>query len=81
MRFRYYVDFMTEKVLTAKDFESRAKEVGLSIAELCRRAKVAQSSFHRWKTGDYGISIGTYSNLLDVLLAAESHTESESAAE
>lgn len=36
---------------TAKDIERLAAEAGMSIAELCRRAGVAQSSFTRWKRG------------------------------
>ena len=76
MRFCDYADSMTETVLTPHDFEGRTKKAGLSIAELCRRANVAPSSFHRWKSGGNGITIGTYSDLLKVLLAAEIQSES-----
>lgn len=62
---------MIEKPMTATDFEAAARDAGLSIAELCRRANVPQSSFHRWKAGGSGITLGTYSDLVDVLLAAD----------
>lgn len=66
-------------LLTARGIESRAKERDLPIAEVCRRANVAQSTFHRWKTGESGLTIGTYVKLLDVIHGAESApTETDS---
>ena len=78
---RYYVNPMEDKpFLTAGQFEARAKGASLSIAEICRRANVAQSSFHRWKANDgKGINVGSYGKLIDALLAAE--TEPKSAVE
>lgn len=58
---------MTEKPLTADEFEALARGAGLSIAEVCRRAKVAPSTFHRWKGGESGLTIGSYVKLLDVI--------------
>lgn len=62
---------MTERVLTADEFEALAKAAGLSMAEVCRRAKVAQSTFHRWKAGEAGMTLGSYAKLLDAVQAAE----------
>lgn len=79
MQFRSYVVPMTERPLTAEEFEILAKEAGLSVAEICRRAKVATSTFHRWKTGESGLTIGSYVKLLDALegrsVASESIAE------
>ena len=31
--------------------ETRAKSAGLTTKELCRRAGVSRSNFHKWKSG------------------------------
>lgn len=38
--------------IIVEQIEKRAKEAGLSIAEVCRKASVANSTFTRWKSGD-----------------------------
>jgi predicted transcriptional regulator len=37
--------------LTPADIEQRAHAMGLSLAEVCRRAGIAQSTWVRWKAG------------------------------
>jgi hypothetical protein len=32
--------------------EARLSREGVSVARLCRRAEIAQSTWHRWKTGE-----------------------------
>lgn len=66
---------MTERVLTADDFEARARDAGMSMAEVCRRAKVAQSTFHRWKTGEAGMTLGSYAKLLEAIQSTESDSQ------
>lgn len=77
MRYRYYEKYMTERllILTAEEFEAKAKAAGLSIAEVCRRAKVAQSTFHRWKTGYAGMNLGSYAKLIQAVQDTESVQE------
>lgn len=58
---------MTEKPLSADQFEALAKDAGLSISEVCRRANLAPSIFHRWKSGKSGLTIGSYVKLLDAV--------------
>lgn len=39
----------TDQILA--DIEARARSRGISIAKLCREAKIAESTFVRWKNG------------------------------
>ncbi len=51
--------------------EQRAKLVGLSMATVCRRAKVAQSTVSRWKAGDFEPRLKVLGRIDAVLTAAE----------
>ncbi|WP_158250644.1 helix-turn-helix transcriptional regulator [Novosphingobium sp. HII-3] len=56
--------------------EARARKLGLSMSELCRRANVHPTTFSRWKLTKknpepIGASIKTLSALENVLKAAE----------
>ena len=39
------------QTMTPEQIEAAADAAGLSIAEVCRRAGIAQSTFGRWKAG------------------------------
>jgi hypothetical protein len=56
---------MSEHLLSPADIEARARAVGISIAEVCRRAKCAETSFHRWKAGRSSINLNTYKAFVD----------------
>lgn len=47
----YYVD-MTGILSRIQEIERRAKDAGLTMAELCRKASVQHSLFCRWRRGD-----------------------------
>jgi len=51
--------------------EDRAKTIGLSIAEICRRAGIANSTFKRWKSGQTEPQFRVYRKLLSALENAE----------
>jgi transcriptional regulator with XRE-family HTH domain len=50
-------------LLTPAEIEARAKEAGLSLAELCERAGIALSTFYRWRSGDTSPSVNVYRRL------------------
>lgn len=58
-------------LLTAADLEALAKAKPISIAEVCRRAGVAESTFWRWKSGATEPTLGIYRRLLDVVRAKD----------
>lgn len=62
---------MTNGKEYARNFARRARAVGMSVNELCRRAKVAPSTFQRMRTGQVEPSLGTINKLLAVLERAE----------
>lgn len=49
---------------------SRAKAVGLSVSELCRRAQVPRSTFEGWKD-KYDPNIDGYRRIIAALEGAE----------
>lgn len=59
----------TDAILSPFEIEARATEAGLSIADLCRRADIALSTFYRWKSGKTAPGIGVYQRLIDALPA------------
>jgi transcriptional regulator with XRE-family HTH domain len=53
-------------LLSPGDIEARARSAGLSMAEVCRRADIAQSTFQRWKTGETEPNLAVYRRLVEV---------------
>jgi transcriptional regulator with XRE-family HTH domain len=49
----------------------RATAAGLTISEMCDRAGVAVSTFHRWKRGANRITVDNYKRLRAVVADAE----------
>jgi len=58
---------MPEQPLSADEIEAAFRANGLSMAEACRRATVAQSIFQRWKSGISGMSLASYARLIKAL--------------
>lgn len=63
-----------QQILT--DLEARARAVGLSISEACRRAEIHPTTFSRWKLSDKnpspkGATIQSVGKLEAVIAAAE----------
>jgi predicted transcriptional regulator len=54
-------------VVSPDEIEAKAKAAGLSIAEVCRRARVAQSTFSRWKVGKTKPTLGVYQRLCEAV--------------
>ena len=54
------------KLLTPTQIERRARKNGMTIAGMCKAAKIAPSTFNRWKGGDTSIKLSIYQKLLDV---------------
>lgn len=52
------------ELLTAEQMEARARDAGLSLHEVCKRADIAVSTFWRWKRGLTKPSIGVYQRLI-----------------
>lgn len=55
------------KLLTPHDVEAKAKDAGLSIADVCKRAGIAQSTFSRWKAGRTSPTLTIYQRIEAVL--------------
>lgn len=60
---------------TAAEIESAARQSGLSINELCRRAGVAPSTFHRWKGGEHSPAVRIVEEWCRVIAAAATEQE------
>jgi predicted transcriptional regulator len=56
-------------VPTVSEIRAAAKERGLSIAALCRRADINQSAFYRWEKGK-PMSYLVIQKLIDTIAAA-----------
>lgn len=65
---------------TPADLEGAATRKGLSIAEVCKRAGVARSTFTRWKSGDTSPTISVLEKLVQALGADEQKTNPDSEA-
>lgn len=56
-----------QDMLTPADIEAKASAVGLTMAEVCRRAGIAHSTFTRWKAGRTEPTLDVYRKLRDVV--------------
>lgn len=70
----HYVSHMVD-LLSPSDIESLAAKAGKSIAQVCREAGVAQSTFSRWKAGRTEPTLDVYRRLLGAVSAADSPSE------
>lgn len=58
------------ELLSPKDVEKLAAAAGKSMAEVCREAGVAPSTFTRWKAGQTEPTLGVYRRLVAVVSPA-----------
>jgi transcriptional regulator with XRE-family HTH domain len=58
-------------LLSPAEIERLADDAGLSVAELCKRANVAHTTFYRWRLGRTSPSLDIYQRLKEVLRAAQ----------
>jgi predicted transcriptional regulator len=64
-----------DDLLTPADIERLAREAGISLADACRRAGIAQSTFSRWKAGKTEPTLGVYRRLRDAVMPAPAAQE------
>lgn len=57
-----------DDLLTPADVERFARVAGLSMAEVCRRAQIAQSTFCRWKAGHSAPRLDVYTRIRSAVL-------------
>lgn len=57
-------------LLTPGDVEDLARQAGIPMAELCRRAGISPSIFSRWKSGETEPSLSNYRRIRDAAEAA-----------
>tara|TARA_R110002126_G_scaffold2345_11_gene13523 strand:+ start:439 stop:726 length:288 start_codon:yes stop_codon:yes gene_type:complete len=57
-----------QDLLTPHQIEAHATAAGLSMAEVCRRAQVATSTFSRWKSGKTEPTLDVYRRLRNAAL-------------
>lgn len=53
-------------LLSPHDLERLGRENGWTLTALCREAKIAQSSFTRWKRGANGMTLRVYQRVYAV---------------
>ncbi|MGD0109224.1 MAG: hypothetical protein ABSC06_35080 [Rhodopila sp.] len=56
------------ELLTPSDIERLARQSGMTMAEVCRRAGLATSIFARWKAGKTEPNLENYRRIRDVVL-------------
>lgn len=54
-------------LLTPQDLEELAKANGKTMAQVCREAKIAPSTFTRWKAGETEPTLGIYRRLSEAV--------------
>jgi transcriptional regulator with XRE-family HTH domain len=57
--------------LTPQEIEAAAVAAGISMAEVCRRARVAPSTFSRWKAAKTEPTLGVYRRLRAAALGGD----------
>jgi len=63
------IDMDQARIIT--DLEGRARKARLSVAEMCRRAQIAPSTFNRWRTGETSPTLDVLSRVERVVSDAE----------
>lgn len=59
------------ELLTPSDIEALAAKAGKSIAQVCRDARIAQSTFSRWKAGKTEPTLDVYRRIRDATAPAK----------
>jgi transcriptional regulator with XRE-family HTH domain len=60
-------------LLSPQDIERLGAAIGLSVADICKRARVAHSTFTRWRKGDTEPTLDVYRRFRDVVLPPAGH--------
>lgn len=55
-------------LLSPQDIEQLGADAGLSVADICRRAGIAHSTFTRWRKGDTEPTLDVYRRIRNVVL-------------
>lgn len=55
------------ELLTPSQIEAQAKEAGLSVVELCKKAGVAPSTFFRWRAATTSPTLDMYQKIVGAL--------------
>lgn len=53
-----------KEFLTPEQVEEQARKAGMNIAMMCAAARVASSTFYRWKRGELNPTIDVYQRLV-----------------
>jgi transcriptional regulator with XRE-family HTH domain len=61
-----------DALMQAAEIEARALAAGLTIGDLCERAKIHRTTLWRWKRGDLTPGLDVYRRLVAVVIDAES---------
>jgi predicted transcriptional regulator len=56
---------------TPEQIAAAAKDKGLSIAAMCRRADIDATAFYRWQKGTHVPNVATVQKMLDAIEAAK----------
>ena len=64
-----------DHILSPADVEARVKRAGGSVAELCKIAGIAHSTFTRWRASQTSPSIGVYRRLRDAMQIIEENVK------
>lgn len=59
-----------DELLSPSDVERLAAEAGLSVKDICVRARIAHTTFYRWKAGKTRPTLDVYERIRDVLRQA-----------
>lgn len=62
---------MSSHLLTPAEMEDLAAEAGITMAEACKRAGIAWSTFYRWRVGTTQTTLGVYRRLCEAITKPE----------
>lgn len=77
MRTCAYYRYMNVISLNISNIEQRAKALDLTIAALCKKARVSNSTYTRWKAKKTSPNFETFSRLLKILERLERKISNE----
>ena len=66
---RFAMHLRMSKLLAPTDIERIADAAGTTIAQICRDARVARSTFSRWKAGQTAPRLTSYQRLCEAALS------------
>lgn len=69
-----------DDLLTPQDIERMAKDRGITIAEVCRRAGIAHTTFGRWRRGETEPTLDVYRRIRAVVVPPPAAASQDAAA-